>query len=110
MKPAPKDVAQALGGGARLPAGRVGLRADVRADRESAPATEQPRRRAAIQIPKPPPPVLLSGTNAAKVCQKTRESDAFLPTANPLASKKVMENKDTNRLTPATSPRNSPNR
>ena len=42
-------------------------------------------------------PVLLSGNNTAKVCQKTRESDAFMPTANPSASKKVIENKDTIR-------------
>ena len=42
-----------------------------------------------------PQPVWVGGNNTAKVCQKTRESDAFMPTANPPASKKVIENKDT---------------
>ena len=54
------------------------------------PASKQPPR-----SPTSPWSVLLGGSSTAKVCQKTRESDAFLPTANPPASKKVFENKDT---------------
>ena len=57
---------------------------------ESPPPSKQPSR-----SPKLPQPVLLSGNSTAKICQKTRESGAFLPTANPPDSKKVVENKDT---------------
>ena len=48
------------------------------------------------RAPNLPQPVLLSG-GTAKVCQKTREFDAFLPAAHPATSKKVNENKDTIR-------------
>ncbi len=35
------------------------------------------------------------GGDSAKVCQKTHNSDRFLPTLNSSALKKVIENKDT---------------
>ena len=56
----------------------------------SNPTSKQPPR-----SPNLPQPVLLSDNNTAKVCQKTRESDTFLPTANTATSKKLIENKDT---------------
>ena len=52
---------------------------------------------AAVKSPNLPQPVLLSGSNTAKLRQKTGEFDAFLPAAHPSASKKVNENKDTIR-------------
>ena len=52
------------------------------------PASQQPSR-----APNLPCPVLPGGDNAAKVCQKTDDSDRFLPTLNPPASKKLIENK-----------------
>ena len=54
------------------------------------PTSKQPSR-----SPNLPQPVWVGGSSTAKVCQKTRESDAFLPTVHPPASKKVLENKDT---------------
>ena len=77
MKPAAKDVAHAF------------LRA-VSPFVATCPGTP-----ASTQTPEQGPQPVLLGGNTAKVCQKTRESDAFMPTANPPASKKVFENKDT---------------
>ena len=120
MKPAAKDVGQALSlacrrlefglsdvarfglsdVAARLPAGRVGLRADVGADGESALACtqmpDQPYQQAAVKSPKKLlQPVLPSGNKKTKTARKTCAGDVFLPTAHPTASKKVIENKDT---------------
>ncbi len=103
MKQATKDVEQALS----VPCRRLEFgpsdvaRAFLRAvspfvatcpaiKRPGNPTSRQPSR-----APNLPQHVLLSGSTTAKVCQKTRESDAFLPTSNPSVSKKVMENKDT---------------
>jgi len=66
-----------------------------RAGTRAGSCPEHLHQQAAIKIPKPPPARLGRGNNTAKIRQKTRESDAFLPTANPPASKKVIENKDT---------------
>ena len=128
MKPAPKDVEQPLSvpcqrlefsfSGelslsdelgrsevARLQAGRVGLRAGVSADAESALASTQPPSKQPSRSPNLPQPVW---AGAAKVCQKTDNSGMFLPTPNQPASKKVIENKDTSRLTPLASPPKPP--
>ena len=58
--------------------------------RPSYPNSKQPSR-----APNLPQPVWVSVNSTAKLCQKTHESGTFLPTANPPASKKVIENKDT---------------
>ena len=84
MKPAAKDVAHAF-----LRAVSPFVATCPALKRPSNPTSQQPRR--SLNLPQP---VLLSGNNTAKVCQKTRESDAFLPTANPAVSKKLIENKD----------------
>ena len=82
MKPAAKDVAHAF---LRAVSPFVATCPGTRARSHLHPASSDQE----------PQPVLLSGNNTAKVCQKTRESDAFLPTANPPASKNGIENKDT---------------
>ncbi len=64
----------------------------------SSPTSKQPSR-----SPNLPQPVLPGGNSTAKVCHKTDDSDTFLPTANPSASKKVVK-KGHYRLTPITSP------
>ena len=87
MKPATKDVAHTF---LRAVSPFV---ATCPAIEPRVTSTSKQRSRA----PNLPQPVLLSGSNTAKVCQKTREFDAFLPTAHPSASKKVNENKDTIR-------------
>ena len=78
----------------------VGLRDNVGAEGESALAgTQTPRAippsKQPSRAPNLPQPVFLSGNNTVKVRQKADEFDAFMPTPNPPASKKVIEKKDT---------------
>ena len=58
--------------------------------RPSNPARKQPSR-----APNLPQPVWTHSGHSAKVCQKTGDSETFLPTPHPPGSKKVIENKDT---------------
>ena len=113
MKLAPKDVTQALSLPCRcLELGLSdelgpsdGARASRRAASASGPtlARTQSPRLPPLKHPGNPtskqpsnlPQPVFPGGNTAKVCQKTHNSDRFLPTLNSTASKKFIENKDT---------------
>ena len=85
MNPAAKDVAYAfLRGVSPFVATCPGTRAPSHLHQQ-----------AAIKSPKPPPAGPTQQQQDDEIRIKTCQFDTFLPTANPSASKKVIENKDT---------------